>query len=344
MPPGRSSRLRLAARGDQAHDLVLQLLPVAGVVLVPDHQIDRQPLQPPVRVRLHQLAHQLDARRVGDLQQHDRQVAGDRRSPTGRTARAGCRAGSPGSARRRAFGVDDRGWPGARTAARRPRLALSWRSSTWLCVQARSNTRSARWRSRYLPISAGSPRASVGDAGDDVDGGRLLRLQRDAAADRDDRIEHRALRCWTAAPGRDRSACGAPSVRPRPMKRARSVSYEIVLDVGVVHGQQVAHPRRVLVGRARPARAQDRLQRGHQLGLHEQVAEGRMQRVGQRRRQHHLGVAGQLDRARAARLRLVMRVRRSSMSSSGDTTISVCVSNSRSRPRNSARASEKIAS
>ena len=44
MPPGRSIDAGLGAGGDQAHDLVLQVLPVAGVILVPDHQIDRQAL------------------------------------------------------------------------------------------------------------------------------------------------------------------------------------------------------------------------------------------------------------------------------------------------------------
>ena len=43
---------------NQAHDEVLKMLAVAGVVLVPDDEVDRQPLQPPVRVRLHHLAHE----------------------------------------------------------------------------------------------------------------------------------------------------------------------------------------------------------------------------------------------------------------------------------------------
>jgi len=47
---------------------------------------------------------------------------------------------------------------------------------------------------------------------------------------------------------------------------------------------------------------------------------------------------------RRVRERFVMRSRRSSMSSSGETTISMCDSKSLSRRRNSARASVKIAS
>jgi hypothetical protein len=45
------------------------------VILVPDHEVDRQPFQAPVRVGLHELAHELDARRVPDPRKHDRQVA-----------------------------------------------------------------------------------------------------------------------------------------------------------------------------------------------------------------------------------------------------------------------------
>ena len=64
---------------------------------------------------------------------------------------------------------------------------------------------------------------------------------------------------------------------------------------------QVAHPRHRLVGGSRSARADDGLQRSHQFGLHEQFAEGRMQGIGNGRRKHHFGIAGQLDRAAAAR-------------------------------------------
>ena len=77
------------ACGNQPHDLVVEELPVTGVIFVPDHQVHRQSFQAPVRVGLHELAHQLDIGRVSDLQQHDRQIAGNGSSPTGRIARGG---------------------------------------------------------------------------------------------------------------------------------------------------------------------------------------------------------------------------------------------------------------
>jgi hypothetical protein len=64
-------------------------------------------------------------------------------------------------------------------------------------------------------------RGSLGHAGDDVDGGRLLGIKRDAIADRDDRVEHRT---GAARQRPRRSSPGAQCVRPRPMKRIRSVS------------------------------------------------------------------------------------------------------------------------
>ena len=78
---GPVDRVRFGAGRDQAHDLVLEPLPVADVVLVPDHEIDDQALQAPVGVAADQLARELDVRGIRDLQQHDRQVAGNGVTP-----------------------------------------------------------------------------------------------------------------------------------------------------------------------------------------------------------------------------------------------------------------------
>ena len=81
--------VRFDAGGDQPDDLLLQSLPIAVVILVPDHQIDGESLEPPVGMRLHELAHQFDIGGIGDLQQHDRQVAGDGVAPQARIVRGG---------------------------------------------------------------------------------------------------------------------------------------------------------------------------------------------------------------------------------------------------------------
>ena len=71
----------LQADGNQPHDLIVEQLAIAGAILVPDHQVHGQALEAPVGVGLHQLPHQFDIGRILDLQQHDRQVAGDGIAP-----------------------------------------------------------------------------------------------------------------------------------------------------------------------------------------------------------------------------------------------------------------------
>ena len=62
---------------------------------------------------------------------------------------------------------------------------------------------------------------------------------------------------------------------------------------------------------------------GDRRGLDEQVAERRVREIGIARRQHDLGVAGEIDACAVGALWLVTETRRSSASSSGETTISV---------------------
>ncbi len=93
-------------------------------------------------------------------------------------------------------------------------------------------------------------------------------------------------------------ASGEATVRPRPMKRMRSVSNEVSASVRAVHGHQVKHPRHLLVLRTRTASAEDCVPTPEDLGLHEQVAECGVQRIGSRGRENHLGVARDVDRPR----------------------------------------------
>ena len=69
------------------------------------------------------------------------------------------------------------------------------------------------------------------------------------------------------------------------------------LDIGAMGRQQVAHPRHRFAAGARSAGADNGLQGRHQLGLHKQVAERRVQGIGQGRGEHHFGVTGDLDGA-----------------------------------------------
>ena len=63
-----------------------------------------------------------------------------------------------------------------------------------------------------------------------------------------------------------------------------------------MHGHEMAHPRRVLVEGAGPARTQDRVPLANDLGLNKEIAERRMQRVCGRRCEHDFRVTRDLDR------------------------------------------------
>ncbi len=112
--------------------------------------------------------------------------------------------------------------------------------------------------------------------------------------------------------------------RPRPRKRARSVSYcgarrrcspvdRRRRGPPTAGGSSGERGRRVASSAPEP---------GHALGLDEQVGEGRVGEVGGRRGEHDLGVGGQLDLAASASPWLVSETRRTSASSSGETTTS----------------------
>ena len=107
------------ACGNEPHDLVMQKLPVTGMIFVPDHQIHCQSFQTPVSVGLDELAHQVDIGRIFNLQQHNRQIAGNGVAPeTGlppvvldEDARIGAQRG---------IGVDDRSRQDVHRVAHRP--------------------------------------------------------------------------------------------------------------------------------------------------------------------------------------------------------------------------------
>ena len=107
------------ACGNEPHDLVVEKLPVTGVIFVPDHQVHRQSFQAPVRMGLYELAHQIDIGRIFNLQQHDRQIAGNGVAPqTGLPAAVLDEDARVGA--QRGIGVDDRARQGVHRVARRP--------------------------------------------------------------------------------------------------------------------------------------------------------------------------------------------------------------------------------
>ena len=163
----------------------------------------------------------------------------------------------------------------------------------------------------------------------------------DSMADRRYWIQNRALGARERSGVGHREGCDD---RAAAADETHAVGLERDLaGIRAMHAHQMKHPRYVLFAGARTARAENGVPPLDDLGLHEEIAECRMQCVRSRRCQNYLRVAGDFDRPRSPD-RFVMWTRRTSISSSGETTISVCVSKSKSRRRNSARPSEKIAS
>ena len=54
------------------------------MVFVPDHQVDGQSLEPPIRVGLDKLTHQVDIRLIFNAKKHDREIPGDGITPEAR--------------------------------------------------------------------------------------------------------------------------------------------------------------------------------------------------------------------------------------------------------------------
>ena len=80
-------------------------------------------------------------------------------------------------------------------------------------------------------------------------------------------------------------------------EEARAVGLELGAAADTAARRQDVHEIPARLVAARPARAENRVAIGQQRRLDEQVAEGRVREVAAFRRQHDLGVAGQLDLA-----------------------------------------------
>ena len=114
-----------------------------------------------------------------------------------------------------------------------------------------------------------------------------------AAAKTEDRIEHGTDRVGErpAVHHGDRRPDLAPAAeKTRPIGLELHVAHALAF-----HNGEVRRPDLRLAGRPPPPRGQKGADIGDELRLHEQLGEGRVRRVGCGRRQHDLGVRGQLD-------------------------------------------------
>ena len=200
---------RFGTGGDEIHDGFLQRLPIDRIVFVPDHQIDGEPFQPPVRVRLHRLAHQRDALVVANPHQHDRQVPRDAVAPQSRLPPPiAAEDARLGPAQRR--GINDR----AGQAAIDLRIRFGSAQLLQQDLAVRPGEVEDAIGQAGIAVLLGQrfdAGARLGDAGDDVDPHGLIRLQQHRLADANDRIEDRPF-----AVGKGRLAIECRGGRERP--------------------------------------------------------------------------------------------------------------------------------
>ncbi|EGF32456.1 hypothetical protein IMCC9480_2461 [Oxalobacteraceae bacterium IMCC9480] len=276
----------------------MQLLAIAGVVFVPDDQVDGQTFQAPVRMRLYQLAHQFDVRQFLDLDQHDRQVARNRIAPQARLAAPVLDQRAGIGAQGRIHADDGAGQPAIQLGIGFAGIELAQHD----LAMGPGQLEDAVGQIAVAVFGDQIERrvARVDDAGDDVDDDRFFGRERDLVTHRDDRIEHRtgAVRQRLGGPGQccrcRQGIAAADESQPVGFERDRA-------DGAAMDHDLMQHPRQLFAKRTRAARAQDRAAVGQQFGLHEQVAERRMGGVGRGRCQHHFGVAGDFDGAAMAR-------------------------------------------
>ena len=117
----------------------------------------------------------------------------------------------------------------------------------------------------------------------------------DALSNRDNRIKHRAIGIGKRGDLVERGRVGDRAAATDEFGPVRFVGR--AARRRALRGHQMEHPRRFLAGRARPARAENGLRVTEDLGLHEQIAEGRVREVGVQRSDDDFRVTGQLDGA-----------------------------------------------
>ena len=140
--------------------------------------------------------------------------------------------------------------------------------------------------------------AALADAGDQVERCRLQRLEGEALPDGDDRVQHGAFAARERAVIAQRLRVAHAVAAADETRPVGFVGH--LRGLRAVQRHQMQHPGRRFLARARPARAQDGLPGVHDLGLHEQVAERRVQGVRGSGGEHHFRIAGHFDGAARA--------------------------------------------
>ena len=260
---------------EERRELRVHLVEVAERMLVEDHDIGAQALEPPVLLRLQHLPHERHVVVADDADEQDRQIAGDAVRPQTRLTEL-VRRDRVGVRAQRAVGAEHprrepleqqrlvardaqvaqaalRVREGQREGARRPR---SGRGTSARAPRPSRDPRRCRWRRRGAPTPPGASR-----------------------------IRWRRLKIGSSTTpvvpdsARPSSAGGSPALAAAA-EEARAIGFPFDRPLRpAFEAQHVERPRRRLLRIARPPMAEQRGAVGQVFGLEEQLAERRMREV-----------------------------------------------------------------
>ena len=175
-----------------------------------------------------------------------------------------------------------------------------WRRVTWLWVQASSKARSVIRKFWYFSTKRNRRLPAFRHPKDQGDHGGFVGFQRDRPPQRDDGVEDRSVGVGKRTGRQQGRRRGRRSAAPDEPAAVGFAGHP-ALPAALAH-HDIEQPRRPLLRRSRAAGAENGGSGTHEFRLHEQVAEGGMGRVRSLRREHHLGIARQLDHAHRRRV------------------------------------------
>ena len=279
---------------EQGGQRAVGLVEVARGVLVQDHHVGLQPLQSPVLLRLQDLARQRQAVPRDHPGEEDGEVTGDAVRPEPRLSERGAGQELRGRAQRRIAPqhagrqpLEEQGLLGRdpEVPERAPRVRRGEREGP-----GRGAGVAVPLGERQRRLPAGGHPGGEGHPGHATGG------EPDALAEAGDGIEQDAGRAGEGPPVERLRVPGASPAA----QEARPVGLPLHGSLGApLLADDVKSPGRRVVGGTRTPVAEDRGALRHVLRFDEQLAEGRMGQVVGRGREHHLGVARDLNLARA---------------------------------------------
>ena len=292
-PRGASPWMRWSrqAGAGQRLERGLQILDVRGRAFVEDHEVDCQLLQPPVLERAQQLADDAEIVRVVDPHQYDRQFARNALRPEQRKSSVA----APERIRGRPQGritVDHVTGKALEQHRFVPGDAQVVELHLSLCPRKRGGALIRR-RIAVLVRQVEHLATRWCGQGPERHARRGAGREPHAAAEAEDRVEHGSVGARKRATVRD---CDGRAKLPAAPNETCTVRLELQFTIHVAFDDgEMCRPGLGLLRRAAPPRREDDADFGDVFRLHEELGKRRVRVIGDRRRQHDLGVGRQLE-------------------------------------------------